>query len=442
VADADNADKAARTVFVGNLDAATKPKKLKQLFSPCGAVESVRLRSVAVDPEAKLPRRAAVLTGARNGAREAVNGYVVFASPASLPAALALNMRVVDGRHIRVDALRGGAAGAATAAAPGRLGGAAALLATQLDHRRSVYLGNLHYAIDDEEVIAAFSKGGSSRPLLVEGCVEAVRIPRDRETGRSKGFGYVLFRDGAAVSDALSLAGVNIHGRPVRVARASAKRAVLAATTKAAAADARAAVAGVPRTLERAAAAAEGEEEGGEGDAAAPAAAAGDDAPKMARWKVRALRAAAAGDAAAAAVLQGAAAAAAAGASGAAAGPRRRSPWEGVHATPAARPASAGAADGGAKAGKVRTKPRWRDLGRDVGTPLAQYASPLAMLKPPGAARPGGGGSAPAAKPKGRKAGAKLGVGKDGGTKRISGRKRPAVAARKSALARKKATGG
>lgn len=35
VADADNADKAARTVFVGNLAAATKPKRLKQLFTPC-----------------------------------------------------------------------------------------------------------------------------------------------------------------------------------------------------------------------------------------------------------------------------------------------------------------------------------------------------------------------------------------------------------------------
>lgn len=46
----------------------------------CGAVESVRLRSVAVDPEAKVPRRAAVLTGQRNAAVESVNGYVVFVS--------------------------------------------------------------------------------------------------------------------------------------------------------------------------------------------------------------------------------------------------------------------------------------------------------------------------------------------------------------------------
>lgn len=43
-------------------------------------MESVRLRSVAVDPEAKVPRRAAVLTGQRNAAVESVNGYVVFVS--------------------------------------------------------------------------------------------------------------------------------------------------------------------------------------------------------------------------------------------------------------------------------------------------------------------------------------------------------------------------
>ena len=120
----------------------------------------------------------------------------------ALPAALALNMRVVDGRHLRVDALAPSRAGQ-----PGARGAGAALLASQLDPRRSVYLGNMHFGIDDEEVIALFSAGGASRPLLVEGCVEAVRIPRDRETGRSRGFGYVCFRDAAAVRDALALFG-------------------------------------------------------------------------------------------------------------------------------------------------------------------------------------------------------------------------------------------
>jgi hypothetical protein len=51
----------------------------------CGAVESVRLRSVAVDPEAKVPRRAAVLTGQRNAAVESVNGYVVFVTKDGAP---------------------------------------------------------------------------------------------------------------------------------------------------------------------------------------------------------------------------------------------------------------------------------------------------------------------------------------------------------------------
>ena len=53
-------------------------------------MESVRLRSVAVDPEAKLPRRAAVLTGQRNAAVESVNGYVVFKSAEGTPLSLLL----------------------------------------------------------------------------------------------------------------------------------------------------------------------------------------------------------------------------------------------------------------------------------------------------------------------------------------------------------------
>ena len=48
-------------------------------------MESVRLRSVAVDPEAKVPHRAAVLTGQRNAAVGSVNGYVVFQSNDGAP---------------------------------------------------------------------------------------------------------------------------------------------------------------------------------------------------------------------------------------------------------------------------------------------------------------------------------------------------------------------
>ena len=59
----------------------------------CGPIVSARIRSVALDPESKVPRRAALMTGqGRSTTREAVNGYFVFkeaqgASHEHMPAA-------------------------------------------------------------------------------------------------------------------------------------------------------------------------------------------------------------------------------------------------------------------------------------------------------------------------------------------------------------------
>jgi hypothetical protein len=59
-------------------------------------VESVRLRSVPVQPEAvSLPRRAAVLGGRVDADRATAHAYVVFAQPEHAQAALAHNMQVV-----------------------------------------------------------------------------------------------------------------------------------------------------------------------------------------------------------------------------------------------------------------------------------------------------------------------------------------------------------
>jgi hypothetical protein len=209
---------------VGNLPAATTKKRLRQLFarcaarstaaaarltrSSCGAVDTTRIRSATVDPEAKLPRRAALLTGTLSASRGAVNGYVVFKSAEAVEAALALNMQPLDGRHVRVDRVRAAGEGRAER-------GAASLL---LEPRRSAYLGNLHYGVDEEEVIALFSSAGA---------IEAVRIPRDRDSGAAKGFAYVCFAEpgaAAALRSALALAGTELRGRPLRVARASSQR--------------------------------------------------------------------------------------------------------------------------------------------------------------------------------------------------------------------------
>ena len=55
----------------------------------------MRLRSVPVDLEKKMPRKAAVLSGAIAAARGTSHAYVVFASAASAAKALAHNMREV-----------------------------------------------------------------------------------------------------------------------------------------------------------------------------------------------------------------------------------------------------------------------------------------------------------------------------------------------------------
>jgi hypothetical protein len=60
-----------------------------------GTVESVRLRSLPLKDEGKLPRRAAVAAGAVDESRGSANAYVVFSSGASAVHALAHNMREV-----------------------------------------------------------------------------------------------------------------------------------------------------------------------------------------------------------------------------------------------------------------------------------------------------------------------------------------------------------
>lgn len=62
-----------------------------------GKVDSVRLRSVPVDLAKKMPRKAAVLSGAIAADRGTSHAYVVFSDVAAATAALAHNMQEVRG---------------------------------------------------------------------------------------------------------------------------------------------------------------------------------------------------------------------------------------------------------------------------------------------------------------------------------------------------------
>lgn len=74
---------------------------------------------------------------------------------------------------------------------------------------KKLYVGNLSYGVDDNMLNDAFAAHGQ---------VASASVVMDRETGRSKGFGFVEMssaEEARAAIDALD--GVEIDGRAIRV---------------------------------------------------------------------------------------------------------------------------------------------------------------------------------------------------------------------------------
>ena len=77
----------------------------------------------------------------------------------------------------------------------------------------NIYVGNLPYSITPDEVKNVVSAYGE---------VAAVRLVKDRETGRAKGFGFVEMHDEAQAKAALeAMNGQEIGGRKVVVNEAN-----------------------------------------------------------------------------------------------------------------------------------------------------------------------------------------------------------------------------
>ncbi|KAF1969167.1 hypothetical protein BU23DRAFT_513485 [Bimuria novae-zelandiae CBS 107.79] len=205
----DEVEKAARTVFLGNVSneaITSKPaeKQLKQHLSsfiadladnkPPHKVESIRFRSTAFVNV--LPKRAAFAKKElMDSTTKSTNAYVVYSTKtAAREAVKRLNGTVVLGRHLRVDSV----------AHP-----------MKVDHRRCVFVGNLGF-VDDASAHTGDDdqpKKKNKPPADVEeglwvqfskaGKVESVRVPRDAKTRVGKGFAYVQFEDENAVEAAL-----------------------------------------------------------------------------------------------------------------------------------------------------------------------------------------------------------------------------------------------
>ncbi len=79
----------------------------------------------------------------------------------------------------------------------------------------NIYVSNLSFNIQDEDLREFFTPYGE---------VTSAKIISDRETGRSRGFGFVEMSDDAAAAKAIAeLDGATVEGRNIKVMEARPK---------------------------------------------------------------------------------------------------------------------------------------------------------------------------------------------------------------------------
>ena len=79
----------------------------------------------------------------------------------------------------------------------------------------NIFVGNLPFSAEETSIRELFQEHGS---------VHSVRIITDRDTGRSRGFGFVEMPGEAANLAIEALNGVDFEGRPLRVNEARPRR--------------------------------------------------------------------------------------------------------------------------------------------------------------------------------------------------------------------------
>ncbi|MFQ5697266.1 MAG: RNA recognition motif domain-containing protein [Myxococcota bacterium] len=78
---------------------------------------------------------------------------------------------------------------------------------------RKLYVGNIPYTTTESDLRDLFAPHGS---------LASVRVISDRETGRSRGFGFVEFEDESSANAARdALDGTDLDGRSIRVSEAN-----------------------------------------------------------------------------------------------------------------------------------------------------------------------------------------------------------------------------
>ncbi|XP_057787938.1 28 kDa ribonucleoprotein, chloroplastic-like [Salvia miltiorrhiza] len=164
-------------VYVGNLPFDVDSERLGHLFEQAGVVE---IAEVIYDR----------MTGNSRGF-----GFVTMSTVEEAEKAVELFSRYdLDGRFLTVNIAA--PKGSRPERAPREPG-----------HR--IYVGNLPWTVDSDRLEELFSE---------HGVVVSARVVSDRETGRSRGFGFVEMSTESEMNDAISsLDGETLDGRPIKV---------------------------------------------------------------------------------------------------------------------------------------------------------------------------------------------------------------------------------
>ncbi|XP_010253722.1 PREDICTED: 29 kDa ribonucleoprotein A, chloroplastic-like [Nelumbo nucifera] len=177
-------------LFVGNLPFSVDSAGLAGLFEQAGNVEMVE---VIYDKQ----------TGRSRGF-----GFVTMSTVEEVEAAVQqFNGYELEGRAIRVNS--GPPPRKEEFSSRGSRGG------TSFEAPHRVYVGNLSWGVDDLALESLFSEQGK---------VMEAKVVYDRQSGRSKGFGFVTYSSAEDVDNAISsLDGADLNGRPIRVSVAEAR---------------------------------------------------------------------------------------------------------------------------------------------------------------------------------------------------------------------------
>jgi RNA recognition motif-containing protein len=77
---------------------------------------------------------------------------------------------------------------------------------------KKLYIGNLPYSVDDESLHNHFAQYGN---------VDSAKVIMDRDSGRSKGFGFVEMSDDSAADHAIEKGnGAELDGRMINISEA------------------------------------------------------------------------------------------------------------------------------------------------------------------------------------------------------------------------------